>query len=86
LKKIHTWLTPNKLTLITTKTEFMIIGSKHNLTKVQRDPIITIGNKNIKRVYKTKSLGIIIDDKLNWKENIHSICRKLRRVRNATIL
>jgi hypothetical protein len=39
------------------------------------DPIITIGNNNIKRVYKTKSLGIIIDDKLNWKENIHSICK-----------
>ena len=54
----------------------MIIGSKHNLTKVQTDPIITIGNNNIKRVYKTKSLGIIIDDKLSWKENIHSICKK----------
>jgi hypothetical protein len=76
IKKIHTWLTANKLTLNTTKTEFMIIGSKHNLTKVQTDPIITIGNNNIKRVYKTKSLGIIIDDKLNWKENIHSICKK----------
>ena len=36
-------LTANKLTLNATKTEFMIIGSKHNLTKVQTDPIITIG-------------------------------------------
>jgi hypothetical protein len=53
---IHTWLTAKKLTLNATKTEFMIIGSKHNLTKVQTDPIITIGNNNIKRVYKTKSL------------------------------
>ena len=76
IQKIHTWLTANKLTLNATKTEFMIIGSKHNLTKVQTDPIITIGNNNIKRVYKTKSLGIIIGDKLNWKENIHSICKK----------
>ena len=76
IQKIHTWLTANKLTLNATKTEFMIIGSKHNLTKVQTDPIITIGNNNIKRVYKTKSLRIIIDDKLNWKENIHSICKK----------
>jgi hypothetical protein len=76
IQKIHTWLTANKLTLNTTKTEFMIIGSKHKLTKVQTDQIITIGNNNIKRVYKTKSLGIIIDDKLHWKENIHSICKK----------
>ena len=54
----------------------MIIGSKHNLTKVQSDPTITIGNNSIKRVYQTKSLGVIIDDKLNWKENILSICKK----------
>ena len=76
IKKIHAWLTANKLTLNTTKTEFMIIGSKHNLTKVQSDPTITIGNNNIKRVYQTKSLGVIIDDKLNWEENILSICKK----------
>ena len=76
IQKIHAWLTANKLTLNTTKTEFMIIGSKHNLTKVQSDPTITIGNNNIKRVYQTKSLGVIIDDKLNCKENILSICKK----------
>ena len=58
----------------------MIIGSKHNLTKVQSDPTITIENNNIKRVYQTKSLGVIIDDKLNWKENILSIVRKLQKV------
>ena len=57
----------------------MIIGSKHNLTKIQTDPIITIGNNNIKRVYKTKSLGVIIDDKLNWKDNVHSIRRKISK-------
>ena len=76
IQKIHAWLTANKLTLNTTKTEFMIIGSKHNLTKVQSDPTITIGNNNIKRVYQTKSLGVIIDNKLNWEENILSICKK----------
>ena len=63
IKKIHAWLTANKLTLNTTKTEFMIIGSEHDLTKVQCDPTVTIGNNNIKRVYQTKSLGVIVDDK-----------------------
>ena len=43
----------------------MIIGSKHGLTKIQADPVITIGNNSIKRVYKTKGLGVVIDDKLN---------------------
>ena len=76
IQKIHAWLTANKLKLNTTKTEFMVIGSKHNLTKVQSDPTITIGNNNIKRVYQIKSLGVIIDDKLNWKKNILSICKK----------
>ena len=43
-----------------------MIRSKLNLTKVLTDG-------NIKRVYKTKSLGVI-DDKPNW--NVHSICTK----------
>ena len=57
----------------------MIIGSKHNLTKIQTDSIIAITdqtNNNIKGVYKIESLGIIIDDNLNWENVHHGICKK----------
>ena len=42
---------------MTFETEFMIIGSRHNLAKIKKDPIISIREKKIQRVRKTKSLG-----------------------------
>ena len=35
----------------------MIIGSRHNLAKIKKDPIISIREKKIQRVRTTKSLG-----------------------------
>jgi hypothetical protein len=58
----------------------MIIGSKHiNLAKIEKDPIISIRENKIQRVRKTKSLGVIIDEKLDWKEHIDAICKKVSK-------
>ena len=69
INKVGIWLVANKLTLNTTKTEFMIIGSRHNLAKIKKDPIISIREKKIQRVRKTKSLGVIAES--------HELCRSL---------
>ena len=66
----------NKLTLNTTKDSWLITESRYNLTKIQTNLIITIGHNNIKRISKLESLGVIIDDQLNWKDNVHSVCKK----------
>ena len=64
LDNIYQWLVANKLTLNVSKTEYMIIGSRHNLSKINMDPKIKIGGESISRVKTTKSLGMVIDDKL----------------------
>ena len=69
---IHTWLVSNKLALNISKTEYMIIGSRHQLSKIIEDPKINIGGQNIKRVKSTKSLGVVIDEKLNSNEHFDS--------------
>ena len=38
-----------------------------------------IGNSYLKRVVKTKALGLIIDDNLRWEEHIDYICSKTKR-------
>ena len=57
----------------------MIIGSRHNLAKIKKHPIISIPEKKIQRVQKTKSLGVIIDEKLDWKEQIDAISKKVSK-------
>ena len=79
LDNIYRWLVANRLTLNVSKTEYMIIGSRHNLGKIKKDPTIKIGSETVNRVHTSKSLGVIIDDKLKWENQIDSISKKVSR-------
>ena len=59
LSNIHKWLLCNKLTLNTTKTEFMLIGSRQKLSTLSESLELSIGNVPIKQVSTTKSLRIL---------------------------
>ncbi len=90
LELMHNWLLANKLTLNKEKTEYMLIGSHQRLSTVETDPILEFGDTKIKRVNHAKSLGIIIDEQLLWKNQIEAISSKvskgigvLRRIKNC---
>ena len=76
LEKVHQWLLSNKLTLNNEKTEYMIIGSKQRLTIIVNDPKIELGEAEIKRADKSKTLGVITDKHLSWENQIDSIKKK----------
>ena len=42
--------------------------------------VIKIGDTMIQRVFKRKCLDVIIDDKLNWKEHIKYIGKKISKI------
>ena len=68
LRKVYDWLTCNKLSLNTVKTEFMIIGTANGLEKLDKCPVstpylISSGpDCHIRRVRCVKYLGILVDD------------------------
>ena len=85
LSKLHTWLTSNKLTLNTNKSNFILFQNHKRLTI---DPNISINNPAIKRTGSTKLLGVEIDSKLsckphitNLRKKIASSCFMLRKIR-----
>ena len=49
------------------------------LSKITNNYQSVIGNKKIKRVSITKSLGVIIDEKLNREAEIDNISKKISR-------
>ena len=57
----------------------MIIGSRHNLGKIKKDPTVKIGSETVNRVHTSKSLGVIIDDNLKWENQIDSMSKKVSR-------
>ena len=60
------------------KTEFMLIGSRQRLgTYDNTSPNLTIDGNAIKQVKCVKSLGVHIDDNLSWDAHIDKISKKI---------
>ena len=58
----------NKLSPNPKKTEFMVIGHPLKTRTLDLPEMLKLSNSDIKRVDKTKSLGVVVDEKLNWDE------------------
>jgi len=60
-----------------TKTEFMLIGSRQRLNTLTASPTIRMNNTRVSQVRATKSLCVIIDDKLDWQNHIEKLTKKV---------
>ena len=78
LIRISTWLTTNKLILNISKTNYIILTSKGKSYNKNVSNIKIDGN-NIQQVNKTKFLGIIIEEHLNWAMHISHLCNIIAR-------
>ena len=47
--------------------------------KVKPDISLKLDGEIIAEVTSSKFLGVIIDDKLNWKDHVSFVCRKVAR-------
>ena len=53
-----------------TKTEFMLILSRQRLNTLTTSPTIRMNSTQVSKVSATKSLSVMIDDKLDWHNHI----------------
>ena len=83
LANVSDWMKANKLSLNTSKTEYMIIGSHKRLHQIQSIPPIILDDTQIKRVKVTKSLGLMIDERLTWDEQVTLITKKVNKGLNV---
>lgn len=76
LKTIIEWLTKNNLNINLSKTKLMTFQQRTNYV-----PNLTIAHKGqkIEDADITKFLGLNVDNKLTWKYQIDSICKKLNQ-------
>ena len=75
LDNLRKWFAVNRLSLNVTKTNFMVFGNSKHIHDLQ----IEIDKTKISRVNVTKFLGVLIDEKLNWKDHISSVRSKLSK-------
>ena len=72
LKSVSQWMSNNFLKLNENKTEYMLIGSKRNLSKFSSDKII-VGNSEVKRVSQVRNLGVVFDSGMLMKSQISKV-------------
>ena len=75
LEQLQTWFSVNRLSLNISKSNYMIFGNR----RITADICVRINKEKINRVNCTPFLGVVIDDKLNWKSHILSIRSKLSK-------
>ncbi|XP_071507818.1 uncharacterized protein [Diadema antillarum] len=74
LRDIRTWMATNRSLINDDKTEFLIIGTRRQLQKINI-PNITIGNANIVPASHVKNLGCIFDSTLNMDQHVLMTCK-----------
>ena len=87
LSDVKEWMLANKLKMNDSKTEFIIIGSRQQLDKIQFDSI-KVGNAVVKAVESVRDLGAFFDSTMSMECHIDSKCSvafrqlySLRRIR-----
>ena len=55
----------------------MLIGSQFKLSQINIDFRVKVNNTFLERVIKHKSLGVQIDECLNWHPHINTISKKI---------
>ena len=75
LVNVSNWFKLNKLSINFNKTEFMVVTTKQNKPELK----VSIDNNPIKQSHHIKYRGVLIDDNLNWKQQIKEQCSKVSR-------
>lgn len=79
LKNIIDWLNSNKLLISESKTNFSVFVP-HNIKIPNCLNSLTINGKLIHRTSSCKYLGIVLDDKLSFRDHIELLCMDLVRI------
>ena len=86
MKSVHLYLLSNQLHINTSKCVFMYfrpnLNNKERLTCARSKPYnrefnVFVNGKKLKMVDRTRFLGVIIDDKLNWDHHIEYLEKKM---------
>ena len=60
-----------------TETDFMLIGSRRRLINLPAYPKFAVNDFPVTKVSTAKSLGVIIDNNLDWSNHIENIIKKV---------
>ena len=82
LSRLDAWLISNKLSLNVTKTQSMLVAiraKRKALDKSNRNLQVKINGTELEVVSKIKYLEVLLDNSLNWKDQVRAVSSKVSR-------
>ena len=84
LDQVHSWFCANRLVVNPSKTEYLLIGTPQQRSKITNSSI-TFTNVSLCPTDSSRNLDVVFDSNLNFKNHISTICRSsffhIRQVR-----
>ena len=77
LSNLFEWMRVNKLSPNPAKTEYMTIGHPRRIKQPVISEALLLNGTEIKRVPKSKALGVVIDESLTWDEQFKAVKSKI---------
>ena len=74
IDSIHEWMSSNRLSLNTGKTQFIWFGTKHSLAKRDTDRLLSL-LLSLTELTSVRNLGFVIDQELIMKDHITKLCQ-----------
>ena len=82
LSRLDAWLINNKLSLNVAKTQSMLVSTKakrKTLDKSSQHLQVKINGTELEVVSKSKYLGVLLDNSLDWKDQVQAVSLKVSR-------
>ena len=76
LIKLYDWFGVNSLTLNINKTNLLLFDYRKN---VKNEFSVLVNGTTLKPIKSAKFLGVMLDDKLTWKEHVEKLKVKLKK-------
>ena len=90
LNRVQSWMFNNKLSLNPSKTEFLLLGTPHQLEKFSNIHSVNFDNSLIHKSESVRNLGFYFDKSMTLTNHINQVCkishfqiRDIRRIRNC---
>ena len=73
-KEVKVWMCSNMLKLNLDKTEFLLVGSPHNISRISA-PILNLEGSVIAPSAKVRNLGVILNSTFTMDKHISAVCQ-----------
>ena len=74
IKDIRNWLIEGRLLLNDDKTEFLVIGTRHQLNKLNPS-VLHVGDHKIDPSVNVRNLGTIFDNSISMDTHVNQVCK-----------